>query len=311
MLGWLLPLLVTVSFYGLAGGIWKQCGLTLGAMSLLYVAAKSVVNLGAWLAFSRQPFFDRESRGFLKWAMAGSFFNGLAWIGYFTALTLGPAAIVQTITAAYTALAALLALIFLRERVVAVQAVGIALVIGAGLFLGYTGATEGGAGWVWVAASVATLLFWGVAVTMFKQAYNQPHADDWRFFVVNWVGIVLTMLPYGLATEHPLTPGRDLTLGLVIVTLYALGDLTLFAAIARGPASIVSPVSGLYPVPTLFYASLVLGEKISPAQWVAIVVVLAAIVMVVPAPDNPLLRLLQGSKRPAGNAPAESIQENV
>lgn len=292
MLAWLLPLLVTVTFYGLAGGIWKQCGLTLGAFCLLFVGIKTVVNWGTWAALSRKGFTDPASRKFLGWALLGQVFNGCAWIGYFTALTHGPAAIVQTITAAYTALAALLALLFLRERLVAIQGLGIALVISAGLYLGYTG-TSGGesTGTGWLLASVATLLFWALAVTIFKHAYNQPEADDWRFFVLNWAGVSLTMLPYGLSIDHAMPLGQDLWLGLLIVTLYALGDLTLFAAIARGPASIVSPVSGLYPVPTLFYVSLVMHEKILAAQWVAIAVVLAAIVMVVPAPDNPIMKL--------------------
>ncbi len=305
MLAWLLPLLVTVTFYGLAGGIWKQCALSLGAMSLLFVAVKTVVNWGAWAALSRRGFGDAASRKFLGWALTGQFFNGLAWIGYFIALTYGPAAIVQTITAAYTALAALLALVFLRERVVAIQGLGIALVVSAGMFLGYT-SMSGGAntGSLWIIASVSTMIFWAVAVTIFKHAYNQPEADDWRFFVLNWAGVGLTMLPYGLLTDHSMAAGKDLWLGLLIVTLYALGDLTLFAAIARGPASIVSPVSGLYPVPTLFYASLVLHEHISGLQMAAIGVVLVAIVMVVPAPDNPVMKLFRkGSAAAAGNVP--------
>lgn len=307
MLAWLLPLLVTVTFYGLAGGIWKQCGLTPGAFCLLFVGVKTVVNWGSWAALSRRGFTDAPSRRFLTWALVGQIFNGLAWIGYFLALTYGPAAIVQTITAAYTALAAVLAMVFLRERVVAIQGLGIALVVGAGMFLGYTSVSGGeNTGTFWVAASVSTMFFWAVAVTIFKHAYNQPEADDWRFFVLNWAGVAMTMLPYGLSTEHALPLGHDLYLGLLIVTLYALGDLTLFAAIARGPASIVSPVSGLYPVPTLFYASLVLHELIKPLQWGAIAVVLVAIVMVVPAPDNPVMKLFgarQGSAPEGGNPP--------
>lgn len=311
MLAWLLPLLVTVTSYGLAGGIWKQCGLTAGAFCLLFVGVKTIVNWGAWAVLSRRGFMDRESRSFLSWSLGGQIFNGLAWIGYFLALSWGPAPIVQTITAAYTALAALLALVFLRERLVAIQGLGIAMVICAGLYLGYTGTddygTDTGAGWK--LASVCTLFFWAIAVTIFKHAYNQPQADDWRFFVLNWAGVSLTMLPFGLLSEHALPPGKDLWLGLLIVTLYAVGDLALFYAIARGPASIVSPVSGLYPVPTLIYVSIVLNAVIKPAQWVAIATVLIAIVMVVPAPDNPVMKLLgKGSAPEGGNVP-ESLQE--
>ena len=87
-------------------------------------------------------------------------------------------------------------------------------------------------------------------------------------------------------------PTEGLGLGLVIVSLYALGDLTLFAAINRGPASIVSPLSGLYPLPTIAYSALILKETISAPQWVSVGVVLVALLLIVPAPDNPLVRWL-------------------
>lgn len=293
VLSWVIPLTCTVLFYGLAGGLWKQSSLLYGQFCVLFFAVKSLTNWGTWSMGARQNPLAPERREFLKWAVFGQIFNGLAWICYFKALSTGPAAIVQTITASYTALTVVLALIFLKERLVAVQFVGVALVIGAGVTLGLTsGSTVGGDGHLWFLASLGTLFSWGVCTAIFKHAYNQSGSDDQVFYLTNWLGMGLTILPFGLTQLGNEPWGDGFGLGLLIVFLYCLGDLTLFAAINRGPASIVSPLSGLYPVPTIVYSALILKENISTLQWLAVGVVLVAIVLVVPASDNPILKLL-------------------
>jgi drug/metabolite transporter (DMT)-like permease len=295
VLGWALPLATTVLAYGLAAGIWKQAALTAAQFCVLFVAVKVATNLGAWWMWSRRSIFEREARGFIGWCTAGHLLNGLAWICYFTALSSGPVAIVQTMTAAYTALATLLALVFLRERLAAVQAVAIALAVASAMLIGYASGGESGpaAGRSWFIASLLTIGFWAAAVVFFKHAYNQPGADDWRFFVVNFIGMALTALPYGLlGIAGASWSAAAVGLGLAIVALYAIGDLALFAAIRRGPAAIVSPLSGLYPIPTIVYAALVLGEGIGTLEWIAMAMVLIAIVGIVPEPDNPVLALL-------------------
>lgn len=292
-LRWALPLACTVLFYGLAGGLWKQSSLLYGQFCILFVATKTLTNWGAWLGSSRPNPLAPESRSFLKWAVLGQLFNGLAWICYFKALSTGPAAIVQTITAAYTALTVVLALLFLKERLVAIQLTGVALVIGAGIALGLSsGPSQDGEGKIWFVASLGTLLSWGICTAIFKHAYNQNGSNDQVFYLTNWLGMTLTILPFGLSQLGDEPWGQGIGLGVLIVLLYSLGDLTLFAAINRGPASIVSPLSGLYPLPTIVYSSLVLKEQISPLQWGAVGVVLVAIVLVVPASDNPILKLL-------------------
>ena len=289
---WAVPLFCTVFFYGLAGGLWKTASLDFSQFLVLFFLVKTVANWGAWFLGGRPSPTDPQRRSFLKFALLGQLVNGVAWICYFKALSTGPAALVQTITAAYTALTVVLALIFLKERLVAIQVVGVAMVIASSVVLGFTtGAGGEGAGNLWFYASLGTLISWGVCTAIFKHAYNQPEANDSVFFLANWVGMGLTVLPVGLYQGASM-PTEGLGLGLVIVSLYALGDLTLFAAINRGPASIVSPLSGLYPLPTIAYSALILKETISAPQWVSVGVVLVALLLIVPAPDNPLVRWL-------------------
>ena len=293
ILGWALPLACTVLSYGLAGGFWKLADLSTGQFCLLFVLAKVVLNTGYWIGLGCPRV---EWNAFLRYTLLGQVINGFAWAGYFSALATGPAAIVQTVTAAYTALAAVLAVIFLKERLVAIQVVGVAMVVGAGMLLGYGGGSDGSAGQAgWFAYSLVTLLCWGMAVVVFKHAYNQEGANDAVFSLGNLLGMAVTLLPFGFMTT---SGGERWAAGLVplawlVVILYAVGDLTLFAAINRGPATIVSPLSGLYPIPTIAYSALVLHEAVLGSQWVAIAMVLVAIVLVVPADDNPVMKLLR------------------
>lgn len=290
---WAIPLFCTVFFYGLAGGLWKTASLEFAQFCVLFFVVKTFVNWGAWFANGRPKPLTPERRPFVRSAMLGQLVNGIAWICYFKALSTGPAAIVQTITAAYTALTVVLALVFLKERLVAIQVLGVALVVGSSVALGLTsGPSSGGEGNIWFYASLGTLVCWGTCTAIFKHAYNQAGADDTVFFLINWVGMGLTVLPFGLSQGGYHLPEKDLALGILIVLLYSLGDLTLFAAINRGPASVVSPLSGLYPLPTIAYSALVLHERISTLQWVSVGVVLVALILIVPAPDNPVLKLL-------------------
>ena len=50
---------------------------------------------------------------------------------------------------------------------------------------------------------------------------------------------------------------------------FALGTLALYAALARGPISIVAPVAGSYPALAVIFA-MVQGARPSLAQWLAI-----------------------------------------
>ncbi|MCA9778025.1 MAG: DMT family transporter [Candidatus Eremiobacteraeota bacterium] len=293
VVSWALPLTCTILFYGLAGGFWKLSSLGYGQFCVLFFAIKTLTNWGAWFGNRCPNPLDSHRRRFVRISLLGQLFNGMAWICYFKALSTGPAALVQTITAAYTALTVVLALIFLKERLVAIQVIGVSLVIGSGITLGMS---EGGSSQaesnLWLYASFGTLLCWGICTAIFKHAYNQDGADDTVFFLTNWVGMGVTVLPFGISQLNGESWTDGLALGLLIVLLYCLGDLTLFAAINRGPASIVSPLSGLYPLPTIVFSAVVLKEHISGMQWGVVAVVLIALMLIVPAPDNPILKLL-------------------
>jgi len=52
--------------------------------------------------------------------------------------------------------------------------------------------------------------------------------------------------------------------------MLAAGDIGFIVATRYGPVSLTTPLSGAYPVVTLIYARIALGERISPwqAMWI-------------------------------------------
>jgi drug/metabolite transporter (DMT)-like permease len=60
----------------------------------------------------------------------------------------------------------------------------------------------------------------------------------------------------------------------------ALGNLTiLLACAAGGKASVVAPLSGLYPIVSIPIAIFWLGDKVAGRQWLGIALALVAVVL--------------------------------
>ena len=66
---------------------------------------------------------------------------------------------------------------------------------------------------------------------------------------------------------------------LLPMAMMALGDLSVIIASKLGPISIVTPVSGAYPVITLAFAWFVLKERLTLFQWFCVGVVLVGMVL--------------------------------
>jgi drug/metabolite transporter (DMT)-like permease len=294
------PLLaIGVLSTGLAAAVWKHAGIDVGRFCVLFVIGKTVVSAGFWPSRGRRHDAG-SSRPFLAFAALAAVINGLAWVAYLIAFERGPLAIVQTISASYSAVAVVLAVLFLRERLLGAQAAGVALVVVASMVLGYVGeAPSAGGRGGWLPLSFASAALWGANAVVAKHAYGLPGADPARFLAVHGLGLAATVLPYGLW----LAPGGEARAGLVLPTLlvvrqYLAGDLGVYGAMARGPASVVHPIFGLYPIPSIAYAALVIGDRPGELEWSAIAMASAGAILALPAADNPLTRLLARQRPP-------------
>jgi bacterial/archaeal transporter family protein len=283
---WAPFLAVYVGCTGLAAGVWKYAGLATAAFCVIYTLAKTVVLWGAWLRWGRGPLLDRARGRFAAAAILTGVLNGLAWIAYLFAFQRGPLAVVQTVTATSSAVAVVLAAVFLRERVGPAQGAGILMVIVASLLLGYADAGTGGGSPQrgWLVASFATAALWGACSALAKYAYGLPGAGDIRMNLGQWLGFVLTVLPYGLwlAPSEPWFPGGA-GLASLVVLLYLIGEVGVFAAIRRGPSAVVNALAGLYPIPAIVFMGLMRGDWPRGSSWLAIALALPGTALAVTA----------------------------
>jgi len=123
--------------------------------------------------------------------------------------------------------------------------------------------------WVWY--SILTMLFWGAwgvvskaAVDMMSPLVNQV------LFTLGLVPLVAVMLRSKdafAATNRVKGAAYAFATGI----LGGIGNITFFEALSRGGrASIVVPLTGLYPLLTILAALILLKERLNWVQWAGI-----------------------------------------
>ena len=123
----------------------------------------------------------------------------------------------------------------------------------------------------WLIYALAALFFWGGSGVTQKLATNSVNARQaFLWFCGAMVILTLALLPF-FPLDWGLTPGLAL-LAITGGTLNGLGVVTSFAALERGgKASIVTPLTCLYPLVTILLAVATLGERPRPVHIVGMV----------------------------------------
>jgi drug/metabolite transporter (DMT)-like permease len=174
----------------------------------------------------------------------------------------------------------ILARVFLGEVLTTAQYVGVVAVIAGCLALAYmphesrTRKTQRR----WMAYAGAAVVIWGVSATLIRFAYRFPGAHEANMALFLGVGGLLTLGVYGLLFGRQ-GAGHEWGRSFGPMATMAIGSLLAAIAYKKGPASIVTPLSGAYPVVTLGFAWALLHERPSALQWAGIVCVLAGMVL--------------------------------
>jgi drug/metabolite transporter (DMT)-like permease len=123
------------------------------------------------------------------------------------------------------------------------------------------------------------VLLWSTGFIAAK--YGLPYAPPLSFLILRCLGAVLVLLPVVLLTRAPWPRGRMLHVAVAGLLLQAgyLGGV--WSAIKLGmPAGLSALVVGLQPILTAFAAPLV-GERVSPRQWLGLLLGLSGVALVV------------------------------
>jgi drug/metabolite transporter (DMT)-like permease len=265
--------------YGIGQGLVKKwiSEVPPARFCLYFVVAKALVNFGYFFTQNHPPPFASEGRSFMIAGILAYILDGTGWILYFKSIIAGPITIVGTLSAAYPALTVLFARIFLGETLHPLQYAGVAMVISGCLGLSYAPPDPNSkiTDKRWVLYAGTALVLWGAAQTIVKYGYSLPQANEANLAVFNTIGGALTLgmygLIYGRQGKHS---GTEWVRSFLPMGMMAGGDLGVFVATKFGPISIVTPLTGAYPLVTLGFAAIVLKEAITRLQWVCIVAIL-------------------------------------
>ena len=213
---------------------------------------------------------------------------GLAALGlagllcFYKALALGPIAIVSPIGGAYVAVAVILVVAFLGERLSAGQTIGVVVTV-AGIVMTGTDARSVAAALsrpkpgVWLALA-AMLLFGGWAALM---AYATRTQDGLAMILLQRIISVAASLAIVVLLRRrlPTTVGVA-TAGVVLASglFDTLANVLYVLGVQAGFASIVATGSGVYPIIPALLGITVMGERLAPNQYVGIAVLLAGLV---------------------------------
>lgn len=131
----------------------------------------------------------------------------------------------------------------------------------------------------WLAYSLLTIAVWGAWGAVSKAASAGVDADTNQIFFT--VGLLpLILLVWRSPRIQSASEGRRMGIAWAFLTgiLGGTGNIAFFhAMVIGGPASIVSPVTALFPLVTVILAMTLLHERIGTAQKIGLVVALAAI----------------------------------
>lgn len=203
----------------------------------------------------------------------------------------GKAAMLVPFTALYPLVTVLLALVLLQERLNRVQIAGVLASLAA-IYL-FNVQQEAGFLSAWLGYALAPILFWGTAGFLQKLSTNHLSGErSTLWFLAAFIPFAAVFLVREALPAH-----LTATLWLLAAAqgfFLAFGNLAVLVAFAsQGKASIIAPLSALYPVVSVPIAIIFLGEKIGPREALGIALALASVAALSweTRPDGPQPRI--------------------
>jgi transporter family protein len=290
MVRWLFWTLVTI----LTWGIWAILSKLLAQQLVSPAHSQAISTIGVvpvlamlWAVPESQA-ATRRSTG-IALALGSGIVSCLGNIAYFDVFSRGgKAAAIVPITALYPMVTVLLAIPLLKERLSAVQLGGIGLSLSAIYLFNVPG--DQGFLTAWLLFAMVPIVLWGVCGLLQKMSTNYISARSSAI----WFLVAFLPVAAFIVLREPLPTSVPPATWLLAVTVgftLALGNFTILLAFANnGKASIIAPLSALYPAVSIPIAILALGEPINWRESLGIVSALAAVGMLSYQSDSASMR---------------------
>ncbi len=279
--------LCSLVIYGLTQVVSKKVVGSISATSM--VAVNLWVTFPIYAVFLAGALLTLDVAGlppeYVLYGLIGAVTARGGYYLFLESLEKGSVTMVGSITAAFPAITAALAVTLLGESLSAMNALGVITIIGSMVALSYSHGNSSGVSAFPRAAlilSIAVLLIWGFGGIFIKLALTElPLIAYLGLYVFILPPLAFAYLRHRRATRSVVFPKWALpVIGAVIVAeLWQLGYFAETAAVSEGAASIVYPLISAYPVVTIVTAHFVLRERVSRTDWAILLAVLLGIVL--------------------------------
>jgi len=273
--------------YGFTQVIAKATVKSVSASSM--VAVNFLVSIPIYLVFlvATLLFVDKSvlKPEYILYALIGATTARGGYYVYLTALEKGSVTMVGSVTAAYPAITATLAVLVLGEKLRLVNSVGIAIIIVSMVGLSYVhGRHTGKVGFSRIALvlSLTTFLVWGVGGMFIKLALmNIPLIAYLSVYPFILPPLAFAYLRHEKATREEIFPKWSVPImaAAAVAILWQLAYFAETGAVSKGAASIVFPLISAYPIVTIVGARMFLGEELSRIDWILLGAVLTGILL--------------------------------
>ncbi|MGE5087960.1 MAG: DMT family transporter [Candidatus Levyibacteriota bacterium] len=210
-------------------------------------------------------------------AMGGLGYAGQAFT-FFTALTMAPAGLVALLLYLYPALVAVLAAVFLRERLTAARVVALLVALG-GMVLTVAPALAGAgrAQPAGIGLALAAAMIYAIYIVVGTRVSARVSPWATASIVCAAAGAVFVVVAASRGAHWPQTTAGWLAI-VAIALVSTVAAITLFfTGLARVGAVHASTLSTVEPLFTVLLAALVLHERIAPVQLTGGALILAAV----------------------------------
>lgn len=129
----------------------------------------------------------------------------------------------------------------------------------------------------WLVPSLIAALCWGVWGFLAKLANRGMNWEALTF--MSWVGVAFVLIPFAFVEKPGVGVGMPLYLALISGAASGVATIYFYLALSRGEASIVVPLTSLYPAITVILSLLFLHEKLTLLQTLGIGFAVLAVIL--------------------------------
>jgi transporter family protein len=214
-------------------------------------------------------------------AVSAGTLGAIGYIFFYEGMRVGSVGLVGTISAAAPMMTVVLSILFLSETLGSFQVLGIVLIMLCILLLAYEPKRRDTSRRAAVLLSLAGFFVWGLWGFLVKGsvgALGEGNLD--LLLAAAYLGVTAG---YAIVRRKPAATGdppsrRSWTLGAFVFLAGSVGAVGLTVAYDLGPAALVSPISGTYPIIATLGAAAFLKERL---DWRIAVALLAFILGII------------------------------